>query len=260
MLKSIKDKVLSLGIITNPTKIGELIDSVRDNLSTDLTVGDLVNMGLNFKDMSNGNIVMYSYNDDCNGICSAGGFLYTPLRENFGNAWVLLPENATKSRLSRYGNMPLFAEIIFTYPHLLQEEKAIRIITNRQNLESARKLRTKLEQLGFPIDHTNAIVQTGVTLENSHIHSYYDTELNTGFDDKSTLIKALKSIEKNIPITFGKTQEYATGTGKFIEIVLGKDEKNYFQFNTNKNTDETIKNNIPVENEAESTEIEKNQT
>lgn len=67
LIQAIKDKALSLGIITNPTRIGDIIHSVRSNISTDLTVGDIVNFGLTFKDIDNSNIKMYGLNDICSG-------------------------------------------------------------------------------------------------------------------------------------------------------------------------------------------------
>jgi cell envelope-related transcriptional attenuator len=230
LLKAIKDKALSLGILTNPAKISELIDSVRNNLSTDLTVGDLVDIGLAFKDMSNTNILMYSYNNECNGICMPGSYLYTPGRDDFGGAWVLLPENATRSRVSRYENMRQFASLVFEFPHLQNAEKSIRIVTNSKNLSQAKNIRKNLEQLGFPIDHQNAIVQTGATIETTNIHKYYDSAIGTGFDDNHILVEALKKIEPSISQSTGTGAKFATGTGQYIEIILGNDAKNYFQF------------------------------
>ena len=230
LLKAIKDKALSLGILTNPAKISELIDSVRNNLSTDLTVGDLVDIGLAFKDMSNTNILMYSYNNECNGICMPGSYLYTPVRDDFGGAWVLLPENATRSRVSRYENMRQFANLVFEFPHLQNAENSIRIVTNSKNLSQAKNIRKNLEQLGFPIDHQNAIVQTGATIETTNIHKYYDSATETGFDDNHILVEALKKIEPSISQSTGTGAKFATGTGQYIEIILGNDAKNYFQF------------------------------
>lgn len=65
LIRAIKDKALSLGIIANPVKITELMDSVRNNLSTDLTVGDIVNFGLAFKDIDNSQISMHNLHHNC---------------------------------------------------------------------------------------------------------------------------------------------------------------------------------------------------
>lgn len=232
LVQAIKDKALSLGIITNPSKISELVESVRNNLSTDLTVGDLVDIGVNFKDMSNNDIVTYSYNDSCSGaICMPGSYLYVPVRDNFGGEWVLLPNGATKSRLSRYDAMRQYAGLIFNFPHLKDETVAIHIVTNGKNITQARNIRQNLQQLGFPINYWEIIIQTGATIPNSSIHTYYDNTTGSGFSDEHTLIKALKQIEWNIPFSSSPKNLYSKNWTPVIEIILGNDAKNFFKFN-----------------------------
>lgn len=128
LIRAIKDKALSLGVITNPAKISDLVGSVRENLSTDLTVGDLVDLGMNFKDIDNKNIVMYSINNECNGACIAGAYLYQPSMELFGT-WTIIPEGASRSRLSKYDAIRRYVNTIFTFPQLRNEEENISIIT-----------------------------------------------------------------------------------------------------------------------------------
>lgn len=211
LLRAIKDKALSLGVITDPGKISDLVSSVQSHLSTDLTVGDLVNIGINFKDMNNGNIVMYSYNNECLASgCLPGAYLYQPSMSLFGNSWVLIPEGATKSRLSKYDAMRRYAGLVFEYPHLKDEPKAITIVTNPKNLQRARGLRTGLEKLGFPIEHSSIIHQTGATLEKTRINTYWNEEAQVGFSEESILIRALKTIEPNIAFSFSRGNEFVT--------------------------------------------------
>lgn len=92
VIKAIKDKALTLGILGNPAKITELIESVRNHLSTNLTIGDLTNIALEFKDIDNKNIISYTINNECNGACPPGAYLYQPSMEAFGGEWVVIPE------------------------------------------------------------------------------------------------------------------------------------------------------------------------
>lgn len=232
LVQAIKDKALSLGVITNPNKIAELVESVRNNLSTDLTVGNLFDIGMHFKDMSNNDIITYSYNDSCSGaICMPGSYLYVPVRDNFGGEWVLLPNSATKSRLSRYDAMRQYAGLIFNFPHLKDEVVGIHIVTNSKNISQARNIRQNLQQLGFPINYSEIIIQTGATIPNSSIHAHYDSTTGSGFSDEHTLIKALKQIEWNIPFASSAENLYSKNSEPVIEIILGNDAKNYFKFN-----------------------------
>lgn len=154
--------------------------------------------------------------------------------------------------------MQKFSEIIFNYPHIQNSENTIRIITNSRNISQARTLRKNLEQLGFPIDHTNVIVQTGAKIENSSIHSFFDKENNSGFGENHLLIQALKTFDSSIPVTFAPNQEYATGTGQYIEIILGNDAKNYFKTNavTRTTTQTTNKNKTTSSTKNTKTETE----
>ncbi len=126
--------------------------------------------------------------------------------------------------------MRQFASLVFEFPHLQNAEKSIRIITNSKNLSQARNIRKNLEQLGFPIDHQNAIVQTGAKIETTNIYRYYNSATESGFNDNHILIEALKKIEPSVPQSTGTEAKFATGTGQYIEIILGNDAKNYFQF------------------------------
>lgn len=230
LLRAMKDKALSLGIITNPTKISEIMESVKSSLSTDLTVGDIVDLALDFKDIDNDNIIMYSINDQCNWACFAGAFLYTPPMALFGGQWVVIPEWATKSSLSKYDSIRRYVDTIFEYPHLKNQAFAIKIITNNSGLNKAKLIRKSLEQLGFPIEHNNVIIQTGAVLWNSRIISYYNEENKTWYDENNILIKSLKKIEPNIPVSFSVQNEFNKNQTGAIEIIIWKDINSYFDF------------------------------
>lgn len=217
---------------------------MRNNLSTDLTIGDLVDIGLHFKDMSNTDIITYSYSDSCSGAnCLPGSYLYVPVKANFDNQWVLLPDGATKSRLSKYDEMRKFATLIFQFPHLKDESVAIHIVTNKKNLSKARLIRQNLQQLGFPLNYSETIIQTGTTIPNSQVHAYFNKETNEGFSDESTLIKALKQVDENISYTFSAENLYAENPTPVIEIILGDDAKDFFKFTPSTITTATTSSN-----------------
>lgn len=264
LLKAIKQKALSLGILTDPKKISNIINSVQDNLSTDLTVWQLVNIGMDFKDMDNGNIDMYSFNDDCDTwACKPWAYLYQPSMSLFGNAWVLLPNGASRSRLSVYDDMKRFATLIFEYPSLNKESENISIVTSQKNISKAQSLRKDLEKLWFPINHSHTIYQTGSIEENSKIIVNTTTSSWASLWENSVTIKALKHIEPNIPIEYKTSNEYISGSGARIEIILGSDKEIYFNFGSNttpdkeeakSNTYKTTKNSSKNTNTIEDTE------
>jgi polyisoprenyl-teichoic acid--peptidoglycan teichoic acid transferase len=94
IINAIKTKSLSLGIITSPTKISELIDATRKNINTDLTVADIVSLGTTFASMDQSGLHVYNLGNDCSSytICQVGAYLYNPSMAYFGGAWAVIPE------------------------------------------------------------------------------------------------------------------------------------------------------------------------
>lgn len=219
LIKAIKEKALSLGVLTDTNKISNLIDSVKNNLSTDLTVGDLVNIGINFKDADSSSIFMYNYHHECGiTICPAGGLLYQPAQELFGNSWVLLPDGATRSRLSQYDDTAKFATFIFQYPELKNNEVKINILPIKGRLSDAKNLRIRLMQFGFLIN-TKSNTYTGELAGNSKI---IVKNFGTGktIDDTHIIIKALKHLEPNITIEYQNHISPSPDEEATIDIIL----------------------------------------
>jgi polyisoprenyl-teichoic acid--peptidoglycan teichoic acid transferase len=94
IINAIKTKSLSLGIITSPTKISELIDATRKNINTDLTVADIVSLGATFASMDKSGLHVYNIGHECLSYvsCSVGAYLYNPSMAYFGGAWTVIPE------------------------------------------------------------------------------------------------------------------------------------------------------------------------
>jgi len=81
-----------------------LYDTVKSNLTTDMSVAQMLSLALVAKEIPSDRIFMSTLSNACAGInsCQAGSFLYNPSMDLFGGASVLLPENAQLSRLSYY--------------------------------------------------------------------------------------------------------------------------------------------------------------
>lgn len=88
LLFAIKEKALQLNILTDAGKIGKIYDSVDDSIETNLSLGEIIQMGNLAKDFQKESIFPLVINDDPT---SCGGLVYTPAREYFSGASVLLP-------------------------------------------------------------------------------------------------------------------------------------------------------------------------
>ena len=88
LLYAIKEKALSLNILTDSGKIKELYDGIGDSIETNLSLAEILELGKLAKDMQRESILPLVINDDPT---SCGGLVYTPAREFFSGASVLLP-------------------------------------------------------------------------------------------------------------------------------------------------------------------------
>lgn len=88
LLNAIKEKALSLNILTNPNKITKLYNSVGDSIETNLSLAEIIEGAKLASDYNKDNLYPIVFNDDPT---ECGGLLYTPVREYFSGAAVLLP-------------------------------------------------------------------------------------------------------------------------------------------------------------------------
>jgi anionic cell wall polymer biosynthesis LytR-Cps2A-Psr (LCP) family protein len=86
IINAIKNKALSAGVITSPSKISNIIDATRKNIDTDLTISDIISLGASFASIDKSSIHIYNLGIDCisYSICSIGSYLYNPSMEYFG--------------------------------------------------------------------------------------------------------------------------------------------------------------------------------
>lgn len=88
LMYAIKDRALSMEILTNPNKIKSLYDSVAGSIDTNLSLAEILELAKFAEEFNKDDIFPAVLNDDPN---SCGGLLYTPAREYFDGASVLLP-------------------------------------------------------------------------------------------------------------------------------------------------------------------------
>ncbi len=229
LIKSIKDKALSLDFLTSPTKIQDVLSAIRSHLNTDLTVSDIIKYGGLMKDLSNDDINVYGLWNNCVALnCSAGAYLYNPAREYFNWASVLIPENASANKLSYYVDTARFTEFIFNNPNIRNEKIPLVIVHTKSNYQQARNVAIALRKLGFQFENDWLFVVSTGAVETSHINVYRNDTIDLWWKDDGFVIKALKDVEEKIPYISTVHNEYVTTDGPKIEIVLGKDALSYF--------------------------------
>jgi len=88
LIAAIKEKGLELNLFSDTGKIFAIYDSIKKSITTDVSAQEIIELAKIAKEFNSKNFSSRVLNDDPN---SCGGFLYTPAREFFGGAAVLLP-------------------------------------------------------------------------------------------------------------------------------------------------------------------------
>lgn len=227
VIKAVKDKLFSLDILTSPTKIKSLYYAIVSHIKTDLSMGQLASLALFAKDIPTANILAFNLNDSCfQGLsyCQRGGFLYTPLRELFGGASVLLPDGATPAHLNAYADTSKFANIIFNYPEMFLENIEISVINSTKTAGMANTIALYLKKFGFNIPEKNSIASTQDIYNKTQVFIPWDSVNNIWISLNSKTLEAL-SLFIFAPQQMVTTNKYSQIPNPRIEVVLGKDYK-----------------------------------
>ncbi len=144
IIAAIKEKALSLNILTDPSKIKDLYDSVSSSIETDFSINEIIELARVAKDFNKDNIVSRVISDnpeDC------GGFLYTPAREFFGGASVLLPAGKNYDAIHEY------TDLIFHNAVVANDKSTIQVLNGTKTPNLANEVTDYLGRLCFNINH-----------------------------------------------------------------------------------------------------------
>jgi LCP family protein required for cell wall assembly len=232
LISAIKSKALSAWVLTSPTKISDIIEATRSNINTDLTVSDIISIGANFANADKSDIHIYNLGNNCVSYtnCTIGSYLYNPSMAYFGWAWSLIPEWAKINRLSYYDRIREFVNFVFHFPGINTTEQPIVMVAGKSNQAYAKNLLMEMKKIGINYDENNAFKTATGEIERSYINVYWNEEFKVWINPESEIIQALKMLDMRIPVNIVTKNEFVTNDGPKIEIVLGKDYKNFFIF------------------------------
>lgn len=158
ILAAIGDKVKSEGMLTRPGQIAELLDIMENHVLTTLELRDMVTLAGLGEKLDRERLVSLQLNTQ-NGLYGSfsepGGLLYTPPRDQFGGASVLLPVSIPEFPVT-WERLRLFVDLAM-HRRVHVEETPIQIFNAGAPAGSARQLGGELIRFGFNV----------VTMENS---------------------------------------------------------------------------------------------
>lgn len=234
IIKAIKNKLFSTDTTTNPAKISEIFSTVMDHLDTDMSLATMAETIFSYRSISENAIKIHTLNNECLSLkqCMTGAYLYSPSRDLFGNASVVIPENARVNKLSYYTDIRRFVDITFRFPEVSSASDDIILVTTKAHLRKAQEIALNLSKLGIKISTRHPIIVSTGTILQSHVNIYWHPDLAIGISPDSVSVEALRYLEESLPYNIVPHNEYVTTDGPKIEIVLGDDIESYFPFIT----------------------------
>lgn len=136
-----KEKALKTNILFSREKINEILQSLQDNIQTNISVREILTLGGMAENYSHEDIHQFLMHDDPT---RCGGFLYPPERRLYSGMFVLLPAGGEKF-LHKY------TDLIFRHHEALGENIRIHVLNGTSRAGSAGETRTILRRFCFEV-------------------------------------------------------------------------------------------------------------
>ncbi len=199
IIYAIKEKALQTNTIFSSEKIRNILDTLKENIKTNITVKEILTLGSIAKNYSSGQISHRLIHDDPT---QCGGFFYTPERSYYGGLFVLIPAGGFKF-------IHLYSDLNFNLPYIAQEKAKIHILNGTKTIGVAGETKQILNRFCFNINRFG----NAHTKENKKTKYYYQGERPATLDFLQKIAPGEEITE--IPIEY---QEYMTETDIIFEI------------------------------------------
>jgi LCP family protein required for cell wall assembly len=141
ILKALKDKALSVGIMANPAKLSGLMNIVGEHFRTDMQLWEMERFLTILKDVNTQEIAQRVLEDSSEGLLKSS---------NINGAYVLLP------RSGNYKEIQALAHSIFMEPYILKEKARIEIQYPSKKSAQALQTEDRLKEFGYNVVSTIA--------------------------------------------------------------------------------------------------------
>jgi len=218
ILSSLRSKVWELWYFRDRKKIIELYNLFTQYVETNMSVANMVGIGLEIRSWEDTTTASFNLNDSCyewSLTCWPWGFLYLPIRDYFWGASVLLSKWSDVNNLDVFDEIHNFADIIYELPNVFRNQDEIIIYNTTDIPLYAWMLSTVLKPYGFMVDEkTGTQSYKEKEFENSVL--YYN---GINWDDST-----LKWLQKILGIPVKKIDTpFIIGSNARIEIFLADD-------------------------------------
>jgi LCP family protein required for cell wall assembly len=193
VINAIKDKALSLGTLSNPKKITELLATLGQHVKTDISLTDIPNFASLMKDVD-GNKTASEVLDT-----STDGPLRNGSDANLG--YIIVP----RLGLGNYTEVKDYVLTIFKEPYVLKENAKVVLVNATGKVANTKLIGDKLKGMGYNITTTAeaAKVQSGSTIVESSGKPFTTSLLKKRFSAATTRDSAYS--DADIVLTVGSS-------------------------------------------------------
>ncbi len=153
ILAAMGEKAKSIGIQKDPKKLIELLRILSENFETTMSIGEAVGLAEIARDIDRSRIVTMQLNDRnglYEGIVEPGGFLYTPPRNLFEGASVLLPVSIPEFPVT-WRQIQTAVQLLMHHREVYIAQPEFAVLNSTARPGTARRLGNELIRYGFAV-------------------------------------------------------------------------------------------------------------
>ncbi len=221
IINAIKDKAFSLGVLANPGKLKDVYNAISSNFITNLSFTEIAHMGKIADKFSSDSMSSHVLNDTP---WEVAGFLYTPARELYGGASVLLPS------AEDYSEIRYFTDLFFYHNSVVTDQVPLQVLNSSGYEGMATDTMIYLERYGFDVVRYGNAARLGLEETTIFDLRVFDTEV---YEEDET-IKFLKEMLPTAVVSTEIPEDYNPvnwNTEADIIIELGKNFIPYYEEN-----------------------------
>jgi LCP family protein required for cell wall assembly len=214
VITAIKDKALSTGFLLSPGKIKGLYSAVSENFETNMSLTEILYLAKISENFERDSIHSAVITEMANEVA---GFLYTPLLEDYGGAYVLIPYTGDNRELEKYTHYFLFE------PNIYDNKTEIVVLNGTKNAGLAALVKMHLVRYGFNV------VEFANAEDREQLTTKIYIEDSTSYENDETM-ETFNKLYDFIPYSGGTNTE-STGSTDRIIIEIGEDFMDYYNAN-----------------------------
>jgi len=220
IIVALGEKVKKEGLYKNTSTITDLLKVFSDNVVMTMTVRELIGLGGLAEDITPDHIISMQLNDRnalFNSTVEPGGFLYTPPRDQFDGASVLLPISIPEFPIT-WKQIDTLGTILFHQRAIGLAHPKIAILNAGAKSGLARKLGNELIRYGFSVQRIENFNIPKAELKNANMGSYVYAE-----KPEDAIAKSFFADLLHLPIVTHPLPLIPAEQTEQIVIVLDKD-------------------------------------